>query len=53
VPRQAAIRIFDLQVAFVEAAQFERAKEDVPDAIIDFLQSDVFAGAADAELTHS
>jgi len=39
-----------IHAAFVRATRFERAKKNVPEAIIDFLQPDVFAGAADADV---
>jgi hypothetical protein len=39
------VSIFDLHVSFVHASEFERSKVDIPDAIVDFFQSDILAGA--------
>ena len=39
-----AIGIFDLHVAFVQAAELQRSEIDVPEAVIDVLQPDIFAG---------
>jgi len=41
---QLAIGIFDLHVAFVQAAELQRSEIDVPEAVIDVLQPDIFAG---------
>jgi hypothetical protein len=42
---QASISALDSHVAFKQAAEFERAEVDVPDAVIDFLEADVLADA--------
>lgn len=42
---QASISVLDFHVAFKQAAELERSEVDVPDAVIDFLQADVFADA--------
>jgi hypothetical protein len=37
--------IFDAHVSFEEPAEFERAEVDIPDAIVDLLEADIFANA--------
>lgn len=34
----------------MKAAQFERAEVNIPDAVIDLLQADLFLGAAHADI---
>jgi hypothetical protein len=42
---QTSIGILDSHVPFKEAAEPERSKIDVPDAVVDFFKSDVLADA--------
>ena len=37
-------------MAFVEAAECERAEVDVPDTIVDFLQANILPGADDGDI---
>jgi hypothetical protein len=45
-----SVGIFDPHVVFEQATEFERAKVDVPDTVIDLLESHVFSGADDANV---
>jgi hypothetical protein len=42
---ESTIGIFDAQVAFEQPAECERAEGDIPDAIVDVLEADIFANA--------
>ena len=42
---QSTIFVLDTHVAFVEAAEFERAEVDVPHPIVDLFQADILPGA--------
>ena len=48
-----SVGIFDPHVFFEQATEFERAKVDVPDTVIDFLKLHVFASANDADVDQS
>ena len=37
-------------MAFMQATELERSEEDIPDAVVDFFESHVLAGAADADI---
>ena len=45
-----SIGIFDPHVFFEQATEFERAKVDVPDTVIDLLEPHVLPGAHDADV---
>ncbi len=45
-----SVGIFDPHVLFEQATEFERAKVDVPDTVIDLLKPHVFASANDADV---
>lgn len=45
-----SVGIFDPHVVFEQATEFERAKVDVPDTVIDLLKPHVFASANDADV---
>jgi hypothetical protein len=42
---QSTVDIFDAHVSFEESAEFEGAEGDIPDAIVDFLEADIFPNA--------
>ena len=42
--------IFDAHVFLQQAAELERSEVDFPDVVVDFFQSDVFAGATAADV---
>jgi hypothetical protein len=50
---QAPERILDLHVPFVEAAEFEWSKIDVPDSVVDLLEAQVLADTHDADVDAS
>jgi len=45
-----SVGIFDPHVFFEQATELERAKVDVPDTVIDLLESHVLPGADDADV---
>ena len=45
-----SIGIFDPHVFFEQATEFERAKVDVPDTVIDLLEPHILSGAHDADV---
>jgi hypothetical protein len=47
---KSTVLVLDLHRAFMESAEFEWAEEDVPDAIIDFLEADVFSDANSGDI---
>lgn len=42
---ESTMLVLDSHESFVKSAEFERAEEDVPDAVIDFFEADVLTGA--------
>lgn len=48
--QQASIGIFYPHVSLVEATQFERSEEDVPDAVVDLFEPDIFTCTAGADV---
>src|SRR6266849_5169825 len=42
---ESPIRVFNAHVPLVQTAELQRAKVDGPDAVVDFLETDVFADA--------
>lgn len=47
---QSALFILDTPVPFVQPAEFERPKVEIPDAVVYFFQSDVFTGTDDGDI---
>ena len=47
---ESTIGIFDAHVSFEQPAEFEWAEGDIPDAIIDFLETDIFPGAGGGDV---
>ena len=37
-------------MSFMESADFQGAEEDVPDAVVDFFEADIFSGADDGDV---
>ena len=44
---QSSIGILDQHVALVQSSELERSEEHIPNAVVDFLEPDVFAGPND------
>ena len=47
---ESTILVLDSHVSFMESAEFERAEEDVPDAVVDFFEADILSGADDGDV---
>lgn len=44
------VGIFDPHVSLVQVAELEWSKVDIPNAVVNFFQSDIFAGANDGDV---
>jgi hypothetical protein len=47
---QPPVGVFDLHLSFQQAPEFEGAEVDVPDAVLDLLEADVFADAGGGDI---
>jgi hypothetical protein len=45
-----SISILDAHVPLKETTEFERAEEDVPDAVVDFFEADILASTDDGDI---
>ena len=50
VSAQLPKRIFDAHLLLDQTTELDRAKVDVPDAVVNLFQADILAGAADADV---
>ena len=47
---EAAVSIFDAHLFFAWTTEFQRPKVDVPNSVVDLLQTNIFAGAVNADV---
>src|SRR4051794_11765484 len=50
VPAQLTERVFDAHLLLDQTPQFDWAKVDVPDAVVNLFEADILAGAGDTDI---